>query len=246
MIFGWFRRRRRRRYLADETPPDWSPHLEALPFVHRLSEREVQRLVGLARAFEREANFEGCGGLQLDQGIVRSISLQACRLVLYLGLDNYRKVRSVLVYPASFMADTGQGSKVDAAGLAVPDGPVLLAWDHVHLGAKDDRDGRNVVYHEFAHKLDMLDGFLDGIPSAGTGAQYRVWKRIVGKEHKRLRRATRRGEASLIDDYGATSEVEFFAEATEVFFERPARLRERHKSLYRALARFYRQDPARR
>ena len=245
MVFGWFRRRRRRRYLDQETPADWAPHLAAAPFVHDLSEAEVQRLVALARAFEEEVSFEGCGGMELDEGVVRSIALQACRLVLYLGLDAYRKVRTVLVYPRPFQAETDRG-ELTASGLAVPDGPVILAWDHVLSGARRPDDGHNVVYHEFAHKLDMLDGVVDGVPPLPDPGEADVWRRVLGRNHRRLRLSARRGGRTLIDAYGAMSEVEFFAEATEVFFEQPRRLARKHRRLYRVLARFYKQDPRRR
>jgi Mlc titration factor MtfA (ptsG expression regulator) len=245
MVFGWFRRRRRRRYLEQETPADWAPHLAAAPFVHDLSEAEVQRLVALARAFEEEVAFEGCGGMELDEGVVRAIALHACRLVLYLGLEAYRNVRTVLVYPRAFRAESDRG-ELTASGLAVPDGPVILAWDHAVAGSRRADDGHNVVYHEFAHKLDMLDGVVDGIPPLPDPAEVSTWRRVLGRGHRRLRLATRRGRQTLIDAYGAMSETEFFAEATEVFFERPRRLERAHPSLYRMLARFYKQDPGRR
>jgi len=244
MVFGWFRRRRHRRYLEEETPPDWASHLAAAPFVEELTQEEVQRLVGLARALEEQVSFEGCGGLVVDEDIRRSISLHACRLVLSLGLEAYRKVRTVLVYPGAFLAETEDG-EIRASGLAVPDGPVILAWDHARAGAGRAGDGRNVVYHEFAHKLDMLDGVVDGTPPLESRAQAKAWKAVVDGGHRRLRLAARRGRSTLIDPYGATSPAEFFAEATEVFFERPRELKKEHRRLYRSLARFYRQDPAR-
>lgn len=245
MVFGWFRRRRRRRYLREQTPPDWAPHLEAMPFVQRLSEDEVQRLVALARAFEQETSFEGCGGLKVTEVMLRSICLQACRLILNLDLDGYRKVRSVLIYPAAFVAEASQGT-LKAMGLAVLNGPVILAWNHVRRGARSDKDGMNVVYHEFAHKLDMLDGFVDGIPPMASDREYRAWKELVGKGHRRLRISASRGRQTLINSYGGTNEAEFFAVSTEIFFEKPVQLRRRHKLLYRSLATFYRQDPAHR
>lgn len=244
MVLGWFRRRRRRRYLAESVPADWVEHVAAQPFTAGLTDEEVQTLVGLARGFEDQVRFEGCAGFEINQLVVRSISLQACRMILGLGLEAYRKVRTVLVYPSSFIAETERG-EVHASGLAVPDGPVLFAWDHVARGAANARDGRNVVYHEFAHKLDMLDGYVDGIPAVASPAQFRDWKRIVSVGHRKLRRAARRGRSTLIDAYGATSEAEFFAEASEVFFECPKALRSKHRTLYRAMCRFYRQHPAR-
>ena len=183
--------------------------------------------------------------MQVDDEVRRSIALQACRLILYLGSEAYRRVKTVLVYPSSFQAEI-EGKRQDVSGLAVPDGPVLLAWDQVRLGARDARDGKNLVYHEFAHKLDMLDGQTDGTPPLPSREQADAWREIMGRQHRRLRWAARRRRRTLIDPYGATSPAEFFAEATEVFFERPRKLKKAHRRLYRTLARFYRQDPARR
>lgn len=243
MVFGWFKRRKRRKYVEEETPPDWAPHLNRQPFVAKLSDQDIQRLVGLARGFEEQVNFEGCEGMKVDEAVRRSISLQACRLILRLGLDAYRKVRTVLVYPGAFMAESDQGP-LRAAGLAVPGGTVILAWDHVAHGARKANDGRNVVYHEFAHKLDMEDGVVDGMPPMACKVQRKNWKRVVFKGHRDLKRRARKGHFTVIDPYGATSEVEFFAEATEVFFEQPNVLKRKHRKLYRALSAFYRQNPA--
>lgn len=244
MVFGWWRERRRRRFLAEVAPSDWVPHLDALPFVHSLEETRVRRLVGLARGFESETEFEGCGGLELSEAIVRNIALQACRLILGLDQDHYRKVRTVLVYPGAFQAKLSEDRQIAASGLAVPDGPVILAWDYVLGGGRNAGDGRNVVYHEFAHKLDMLDGYTDGTPPLGVRSHRETWERIMTRELQALRKASRSPGKTLVHPYGGTDPAEFFAESTEVFFERSRDLRRKHASLYRELATFYRQDPA--
>jgi MtfA peptidase len=120
----------------------------------------------------------------------------------------------------------------------------VLAWDDVRSGAADPNDGRNLVLHEFAHQLDFEDGSTDGIPLLDTGADARSWAEVFGEELEALQSAADAGEVTLLDPYGAQDPAEFFAVATETFFERPSELAQRHPRLYAELRRFYRQDPA--
>ena len=110
--------------------------------------------------------------------------------------------------------------------------------------AADTASGHNVVYHEFAHKLDMLDGRADGTPPLHGRAEYARWVEVCSQEYKGLRDRAKRGKPGLLDAYGATNEAEFFAVATEHFFDQPVALRHRHPNLYDVLHAFYRQDPA--
>ncbi len=125
-------------------------------------------------------------------------------------------------------------------------GPVILSWADARAGGQDPRDGQNVVLHEFAHQLDMLDGSADGIPPLPAGEPTRHWRTVMKAEYERLVRESERGRATLLDEYGATSEAEFFAVATECFFEKPLPLSREHPELYGVLSDFYRQDPAKR
>ena len=122
---------------------------------------------------------------------------------------------------------------------------VVLSWDDVRAGASDIHDGHNVVLHEFAHQLDQEDGAADGAPILDRRSQYVAWARVLGGEYERLRRASRAGKESVLDEYGATNPAEFFAVATECFFEKPAQLRRKHPELYEELKEYYRQDPER-
>ena len=120
-------------------------------------------------------------------------------------------------------------------------GPILLAWDQVLIGARHRGRGHNVVFHEFAHKMDMLDGVVDGTPLMPNQAALDRWIAVCAAELELMRR----GEAGpLLDDYGATDPGEFFAVATEVFFDRPIDCRGIKPDLYEVLAAFYKQDPA--
>ena len=121
----------------------------------------------------------------------------------------------------------------------------MLSWDDVLVGASDLQDGRNLVLHEFAHQLDREDGAVDGAPLLDQRSQYVTWSRVLNAEFERLKRESWMGRPTVLDEYGTTDPAEFFAVATECFFEKPSALEKRHPELYSALQSFYRQDPAR-
>jgi len=132
------------------------------------------------------------------------------------------------------------------SGQAFQQGPVILVWDAVLRSSRHPELGQNVVYHEFAHKLDMLDGTADGTPPLRNLSEYRDWVIICSREYLRLRHDAEQGKKSFLDVYGATTEAEFFAVATEQFFDSPIRLKEQAPDLYRVLKEYYNQDPAER
>src|SRR5262249_8162245 len=125
-------------------------------------------------------------------------------------------------------------------------GPVTLAWDEVLHDGKNHRDGRNLVLHEFAHQLDFLDGLGDGTPPLKNAGQYRRWHAVMTAEYNRLIRECEEGKATLLDQYGTTKAAEFFAVATECFFEQGQKMQRRHPELYELLRDYYNQDAARR
>ena len=122
-------------------------------------------------------------------------------------------------------------------------GSLVLAWDDVKHGAADPADGQNLVVHEFAHQLDFEDASSDGAPALRTRAEYLSWARVMQREFDALRQAEETGTPSVLDTYGAANPPEFFAVATEAFFERPRALRAKNRQLYDQLAAFFRQDP---
>ena len=187
----------------------------------------------------------------LDDTIRVVIAAQAALLILGLTRDHYRMVSAIIVYPAGAMA-TGEragpvpGTRTDAPiaihGLAQDRrGPIIVAWDRADVARHPER-GHNVVVHEFAHKLDMLDGLVDGTPPIGAAAR-RPWVAVCTEVFTDLRRGNPRPP---LRDYGATDPGEFFAVATEAFFDSAVELAGNEPRLYAALADFYRQDPARR
>lgn len=250
MLSGILARWRERRRLRRGFPPAWRPWLEALPFHSGLDEEARSRLEDRVRALLLHTSWEGCGGLEMTDEIRVSIAGQAALLVLGLPPEAYRRVRTVLVYPSSYRIERRRVSRGGVvlegpavhAGEAWAGGPVVLAWDSALHGWRDPDDGRNLVLHEFAHQLDLLDDVPDGTPPLAA-AERGDWAEVLRREHGRLERDAARGRRSLLDPYGATDPAEFFAVATEVFFERPHALRGRHRELFDELAGFYRVDP---
>ncbi|MHC4823398.1 MAG: M90 family metallopeptidase [Planctomycetota bacterium] len=251
-MFAWIRNRRRRRLMAQTMPSSWEPWLEALPFVARLSLEDRERLCGMIQVFLAEKHFEGCDGLEMRDKIKVVIAAQACLLILRLDHVFYQKVHTILVYPSVFRHSsqgTGHGGVVvqrehTNLGEAWPGGPIILAWDHAYQGGRDPDDGQNTVFHEFAHKLDMLDGVTDGIPPLTDQHEGLAWRARFQEAYDQFVDRVESGRRHLLDPYGATDIAEFFAVATEMFFERPRDLQRRKPKVYALLQTFYRQDPA--
>ena len=253
MIFSWWRRRRRSKILERPFPEEWRGHLrENFAQYTWLTPEEQGRLERAAQIFVAEKNWEGCNGLEVTDEIRITIAAQACMLLLGYEDVHFDRLLSVLIYPGTYMApervhNTG-GLVIESSsfrlGEAWHEGPVILSWPSVLRGGRFPDDGQNVVYHEFAHMLDMLDHGVDGVPPLGAAEQYREWEEVVGREFEALRRRAEHGIRGVLDVYGATNEAEFFAVATEAFFERPLELRTKHAELYGVLQKFYRQDPA--
>ena len=239
MAVNWLMQRMLAFRYRGDVPADWQPYLREVDFVGTLDDTERQRLVQLSRMFEAVVRFDGRDGIEVDERMIRLTALQACRLVLGLGYEPYRFVHRVTFLPQAFHIEARQGP-VRAAGAADSGGHVALSWIETTAGLYD-ADGRNVVYHEFAHVLDGYDGFVDGRPDVAVEHRGR-WKRVVGRAYRDHRRST--AKKALIDAYGKTSEIEFFAEIVEIFFERPEELQERSAELYVALADYFNQDPA--
>jgi len=169
--------------------------------------------------------------------------------------DYFRNVQSILVYPSTIVTPDRPGgafeiprvqtsSGIPILGEAQLRGPVLLVWDAVKRGARHPEQGHDVVYHEFAHKLDMLDGAADGTPELGSRQAVARWVEVCGTAFNALRERVAKGQSTFIDAYGATNEAEFFAVATEFFFDRPVEMRQHEPDLYGVLRDFYGQDPA--
>ncbi len=253
MIFPWSKITHRRELLAQPFPIAWTGYLWAnVALYHSLSAHEQTKLGDIARVLVAEKNWEGCGGLALTEEILVTIAAQAALLVLGFEGEYYPNVETILVYPQGFLVTVrrpGVGGViaeqvVPYAGEAAQRGPVVVSWADARRGGREAGDGHNVVLHEFAHKLDMRDGAADGAPYLRDGAQIAMWSRVMSAEYRRLVEETQAGEPTLLDAYGATDAAEFFAVATECFFEMPRRMQNEHPELYAVLSGYYKQDPA--
>jgi Mlc titration factor MtfA (ptsG expression regulator) len=257
-MFRWFTDRRRDKLTKAPFPPLWEGIIRRNVVHYRMLEDAQQaHLRALIQVFIAEKNWEGAGGLLLTDEIRVTISAQACLLLLGLPHNYYRNVQSIIVYPSTVVPPQREPGffEIPIAPVAVAhpiigqafrQGPVIIIWDAALRSGRHPETGHNVIYHEFAHKLDMLDGAADGTPPLRSRAEYRDWVLICSREYLRLKHDVQMGKESYLDAYGATNEAEFFAVATEQFFDQPLLMIEHAPDLYRVLKGYYRQDPAER
>lgn len=248
----WVPRWRLKRAVNAPFPEEWVAILERniqvypnLPMPLRL---QLRRLI---KRFLFQKSFTGAGGLQVTDEIRVTIAAEACMLLVNRRSDVYPALRYIIVYPTAFVAahesydEAGvvSSNSRDLLGESWQNGKVILAWDSVLRGARNFVDGQNVVLHEFAHQLDSETGSADGAPLLGGASSYRSWAAVLSEEFNELQDDTRHRRRSLMDHYGATNPAEFFAVATETFFEKPRQMAKHHEELFEALKSYYRVDP---
>lgn len=231
-------------------PTDGNEILESTIAHYSLLDRaERETLLDRTDWLLRHKHWEAAGGMKLNDRIRVIIAGQAALLVLALSVDHYRSVSSVIVYPTGVIA-TGERSgpagtrmsgPVAIHGLAAGlNGPVLIAWDQALEAARHPELGHNVVFHEFAHKIDAVDGLSDGTPPLGRRDAQR-WADVCTPIFEDIREGL---DHPPLRPYAGTNPAEFFAVATETFFDTPGALRQQEPVLYGILAEFYQQDPA--
>jgi Mlc titration factor MtfA (ptsG expression regulator) len=253
---------KRRRALAAEFPARWQRVLDVLPIYLRLDEADRAELKQHIKVFIAEKHFEGCGGFVMFDEVKVTIAALASILLLRRDTDYYPNCSSILVYPAEYVVRSSTpgpgGIMFEGATMRAGEswhrafgnasgGPVVLSWRSVLRGASGSADGHNVVLHEFAHQLDSESGAMDGLPALDTPAQIIPWARVMSGEYRALVQTLTLGAGDsppLIDPYGATNPAEFFAVCTELFFEKPREMRDRHPALYARFVTFFKQDPA--
>lgn len=257
-MFNWFRERRRKKIQQAPFPSSWEEILDRnVGHYCMLDDSERTKLRAMIQVFVAEKYWEGAGGLELDDEIRVTISAQACLLLIGLPHNYYRNVLSIIVYPSAVVPPERKPAFFENRpapveipqpihGQAVMQGPVIIIWDAALHGSRHPDLGHNVIYHEFAHKLDMLDGAADGTPPLRNRGEYQEWISICSREYLRLRDDAASGRETFLNYYGATNEAEFFAVATEQFFDQPQSMIEQAPDLYRVLKEYYRQDPAER
>ena len=242
--------RRRRALRARPFPPEWRRILrERVPAYHRLPAPLQRELRGHMQVFLAEKEFVGCRGQEITDEVRVTIAAQACLLILNRATGYFPRLLQVLVYPGAFLVErlraepSGvlQEHRQALSGESWTHGQVILSWEDAVEGAAIPDDGRNVVIHEFAHQLDQQKGFANGAP---TGDRSRQWSDVLAREFGQLQADAAMQVPTLLSHYGATDPAEFFAVASETFFEQPRELAARHPALYAELARLYRVDPA--
>ncbi|MEX1105129.1 MAG: M90 family metallopeptidase, partial [Ilumatobacteraceae bacterium] len=229
---SWRRNRRRREALDEPFPDAWRPRLAyRWPVWGSLDADERERLEHLIKLFLVDVRFEAAQGFSIDDDKRLLVAAQASLISLELPDDVYRSVTSVILHPRTVVLHgarhVGAGSVVSDApmpisGQAHIKGPVVLAWSTVAYEARHPEQGQNVVYHEFAHQLDMLDSNIDGTPPIADATRRARWVEVCTAEMRSLRR----GDEHVLREYAATDPGEFFAVATETFFTRPGAVRD--------------------
>lgn len=252
-----------RRESVVEVEPHWYSILEQrVPAARALSQLDRTRLLKSARGLITTRHWEGCGGLALDLEMQIVIASQACILTLAVPGDAFPGLREILVYPAGFLAKRGRDVRqwigtadheqpVPELGEAWGNGVIVLGWEAALEGATDSTDGSNLVFHEFAHQFAYerhltpppiefaaLPGFADIRPVVKDPD---AWRRVLDESYGR--RCDKRDALSVLDTYATTNLAEFFAVATEVFFERPEALQAEDAELYAQLVSLYGRDP---
>ncbi len=248
----WIPRVRLKRAINAGFPPAWTAMLEQnIGIYRRLPANLREQLQKLVLQFLHEKTFTGVTGLEITDEIRVTIAAEACMLILNRGSDVYPGLRYIIVYPTAFIArhnHVNEAGVVDLSahnllGESWHNGKVILAWDSVLQGARNFSDGENVALHEFAHQLDNENGSADGAPLLVGASSYRSWARVLSGEFAELQDDTRHCRQSLMNHYGATNPAEFFAVATETFFEKPEQMAGHHAELFAVLKEYYRVDP---
>ena len=257
VIIIWVKRRqlkqsRRNQLFLTPLPSGWLQILHNNVSIYsRLPADLKSELHGRINIFLDEKEFIGCGECQITNEIKLTIAANACLLLLKRDKRCFPGFTSILVYPDAFVSQqtTYDGLievQEDSArsGESWVRGPIVLSWADVLHGSLNDSDGHNVVLHEFAHKLDEQNAIMNGLPVLRDRSHYKEWADVLSKEYESLLIRVDRGKNDVIDAYGASSPVEFFAVATESFFEKPEQMKKKLPDLYQQFKQFYGLDPA--
>jgi hypothetical protein len=251
-MLRWLRHWRVRRFLK-RNPIDhalWHS-LMTQPIFAGLTSVQKAHLRELTILFRQHKHFRAADGLHLDEARVLALSAYACLLVLELGLDYYDGWQDIIVYPSAFWVERDE---VDDNGVVVHQhaalggeawlgGAVVLNWQDFQAEAEQIIPGRNLVVHEFAHKLDMLNGRANGMPPLHQSMQTQRWTQAFSQAFEQLQNQVAHGQHTQINPYAASDPAEFFAVSSEYFFTAPRLLHHTFPEVYRQLSLFYRQHP---
>ena len=251
LCYPLFVKWQRDRLMAQQFPKSWLSIIESNLSIYRsLTSEQQKELLGYIQVFLKEKQFIGCLGLQITEEIKVTTAAIACLLLFGDRKTYFPNLRSVLVYPHTYIVNelimnsyVVEERRVARLGESWTRDQLVLSWEQVQQDIRNWKDGHNVILHEFAHQLDQEDGQAEGVPILARALDYEVWKQVMSAEYLQLCDRVENGQKSVIDNYGATSPAEFFAVATETFFEKPNQLYQKHQNLYELLQRYYRLDP---
>lgn len=246
----WSTRRMRKRLLVSELSARQRAIVEkSVPLVRKLPADLRGKLEGKINVFLSQVEFIGCNDLEVTEEMRLSIAAQACLLVVNTETW-YDNIRTLLIYPNAFKSRRAEHDgyivterETVRVGESWARGPVVLSWADARHGAIDDKDGHNVVFHEFAHQIDDLSGHTDGVPVLDKDQSFAAWERVFVSAFKKHVRNVENGHRTVFAAYGAAGPQEFFAVAVEVFFERPAALKREDAAVYQQLASLFHLDP---
>lgn len=244
------KRQKRENLLASPlSSPQRAIVAQQVPLTRRLPDTLRGKLEGKINAFLDQIEFIGCDGLDVTEEMRLSIAAQACLLIV--NSDTwYDHLRTILIYPGAFKSRQTEHHgyvvterETVRTGESWARGPVILSWAHAQQGAINDRDGHNVVFHEFAHQIDDLSGHTDGVPVLDGAQSFAVWARAFATAYEAHVHNVEAGHKTVLDAYGAEGPEEFFAVAVEAFFEKPAILKHKEPAIYEQLALLFRLKP---
>jgi len=239
-MFGLWRAWRRSRLRTQHFPEEWAEILERkVPFYSALDPAQRRRFNQQVYIFIHEKHFIGVKGMDITDEVRLVIAACAIRLSLGLGISVYNRLTEIIVYPYIYRHEKRGDDAV--LGEAHTWGTVVLAWPAVVSGLHNPRDGHDTALHEFAHVLDRAGGAFNGTPKLRGRDDYAPWAEIMSDHYLRLKKNGRRIR-KVMRDYGATNEAEFFAVASESYFEKPGAMRERSPELYQIMQRFFGRD----
>ncbi len=248
---NWFRRWRRARILRHHliAADAFRQTVDALPILDGLTAGELQRLRERASLLLHDKAFSAAGGAEVEPDLQRAIAVQASLLTLELEETSYDGWSEIILYPDEFLRDRVETDEAGVvhhsrdilAGESWHGGPLVLSLADVAISGRGD--GFNVVLHEFAHKLDMLNGDANGFPPLHRGMDAGAWARDFSAAYQDLCRRVDAGEDTPIDPYASYDPGEFFAVLTEAFFETPRLVLAEYPAVYEQLRQFYRQHP---
>ena len=256
-IVAWFvilqsRRYQREKLFQKPLPPGWIRILEKhVPLYALLPGDLRQTLHGCINLFLGEKEFIGCAGMEITDEVRLTIAGNACILLLKQDNPRYTGFTSILVYPETYVANEIRydglvevHQQTARAGESWHRGPVVLAWENILQDRLAHQKGHNVILHEFAHKLDEENNIMDGLPILRSSEDYKEWSEVLRKEFRELQERVHEGSNTVLDGYGTVSPPEFFAVATESFFEKPVQMKTRLPELYEQLRKYFGLDPA--